>query len=108
MKFSTNSIGSPDILKRKCGGELLVPITVTAFTDGVCKAGTPLNANGAKAATSGTSDAVGILYADVYEENPNGSLIEAYATVNTAVGEAHSGVTYTASIKAALPLIKFA
>ncbi len=111
MKFTDNSVGmTPEILKRKLGGELLVPVTIAsgAFTNGVCKAGTPINASGAKATTSSSNnDAVGILLYDVTSDNPNGSLIKAFATINSAVAQAHSGVTYDAPLKAKLADIIF-
>ncbi len=108
MKFTKSSVtSSPEILKRLLGGELFVPVTVdaTAFTNGVCKAGTPLARDG-KAKTGGTG-AEGILLNDVYADDPNGSLIVAFATVNSTVAAAHSGVTYGDDLKAALPLIVF-
>ena len=108
MKFKESSVNSsPEILKRLLGGELFVPVTVdsTAFTNGICKAGTPLARDG-KPKTSGTG-AEGILLNDVYEDDPNGSLIVAFATVNSEVAAAHSGVTYGSDLKAALPLIVF-
>lgn len=107
MKYAEKNVAmTPEILKRKLGGELLAPITVAsgAFTNGVCKAGTPLGANGAVA---NTADAVGILLNDVYAEDPNGSLIKAFATINTAVAEAHSGLTYASAMKEALANIVF-
>lgn len=107
MKFAQkNLISTPEILKRKLGGELFAPVTVAngAFTNGVCKAGTPLDANGAVA---NTADAVGILLNDVTTDDPNGSLIKAFATINTAVAEAHSGVTYADAMKEALSNIVF-
>lgn len=111
MKFSTQTVSmNPPILKRKLGGELFKPVTLasTAFSNGVCKAGTPINASGAKAITSGGSNnAVGILLNDVTDDNPNGSLIKAFATVNVAQAEAHSGVSYDAPLKSALNLIVF-
>nr|DAI88278.1 MAG TPA: hypothetical protein [Caudoviricetes sp.] len=106
MKFTETSItSSPEILKRRLGGELFVPVTVASasFTNGVCKAGTPLSRLGA----IDTSTPAGILLNDVYSDNPNGSLIMAFATINTAVAATHSGVTYTDTIKAALPNIVF-
>lgn len=108
MKFTESSVNSsPEILKRLLGGELFVPVTVddSAFTNGVCKAGTPLARDG-KAKTSGTG-AEGILLNDVYSDNPNGSLIVAFATINSEVAAAHSGVTYGDALKAALPNIIF-
>lgn len=105
MKFTKVSTSSqPEILKRKLGGELLVPITITGFTNGVCKAGSPIASNGTVA---NTSSAVGILLYDVYEENPNGSLIKAYATVNLANAESNSGLTIASAVKSALPHITF-
>lgn len=107
MKYAETNVGmTPEILKRKLGGELFAPITVAsgAFTNGVCKAGTPLGADGAVA---NTADAVGILLNDVTNDNPNGSLIKAFATINTAVAQAHSGVTYADAMKEALSNIVF-
>lgn len=105
MKFTKNSIATqPEILKRKLGGELFVPITITQFADGVCKAGSPIGADG-KVANS--ASAIGILLNDVYDENPNGSLIKAFATVNTANANANSGLVIADAVKTALPNIIF-
>lgn len=107
MKFKESNVtSSPEIRKRLLDGELTVPVTVAAasFTNGVCKAGTPLTRAGAKETGA---DAEGILLSDVYEDNPNGALVVAFATINTAVASAHSGVTYSADLKAALPNINF-
>jgi len=105
MVVSQKSIVStPEILKRKLGGELLVPITITAFSNGVVKAGSPIGADGT---VKNTADAIGILLNDVYEENPNGSLIKAFATVNLANAEANSGLTIASAVKTALADIKF-
>ena len=104
MKFEKTDVTmQPEILKRKLGGELFVPVTVVAET--VVKAGTPIAADGTVAKDE---TAVGILLNDVNPtENPNGSLIKAFACVNATVGQAHSGVTYSSALKAALPLIVF-
>ncbi len=107
MKFKESNVtSSPEIRKRLLDGELTVPVTVAAasFTNGVCKAGTPLTKAGA---IETGADAEGILLSDVYEDNPNGALVVAFATINTAVASAHSGVTYSADLKAALPNIDF-
>ena len=101
---NTNINSTPEILKRKLGGELLVPVTVTEFANGVCKAGTPLDAAGA-VANDGT--AVGILLYDVYEENPNGSLVKAFAVINLANAEANSGLTIDTAVKTALANVVF-
>jgi hypothetical protein len=100
-------ITQPEIRKRLLGGELTEPITVTdekLSTDGVVKAGSPLDANGEIA---NTGDAKGILLNDVFEENPNGTILSAFGEVNKAVAESWSGITYTAAMMSALGNIKF-
>ncbi|MCR5204947.1 MAG: hypothetical protein K6E47_07805 [Lachnospiraceae bacterium] len=117
MNFTSNAVEmTKEILKRKLGGEYLVPVTIAssefAYTD-VIKAGTPINADGEAASDTEyggatTSDAVGILLNDVYVENPNGSLIKAFAAVNVANCPKVDNVSViTDAVKAALPLIAF-
>ena len=101
---NTNVTTTPEILKRKLGAEYLVPVTITEFENGVCKAGSPIGADGAVA---NSADAVGILLYDVYEQNPNGSLIKAFAVVNTANAEANTGLTIEDAVKTALPMVIF-
>lgn len=101
---NTNVTTTPEILKRKLGAEYLVPVTITEFENGVCKAGSPIDADGAVA---NSADAVGILLYDVYEQNPNGSLIKAFAVVNTANAEANTGLTIADAVKTALPMVIF-
>ena len=101
---NTNVTTTPEILKRKLGAEYLVPVTIKDFTEGVCKAGSPIGANGAVA---NSADAVGILLYDVYEQNPNGSLIKAFAVVNTANAEANTGLNIDDAVKTALPMVIF-
>ena len=107
MKFKSTKVNmQPEILKRKLGGELFSEITLdfTGVTGGVVKAGSPISAAGAVA---NTADAVGILYTDVYEENPNGTIIKAFACVNEANCNANSGLVLAETVKTALPLIVF-
>lgn len=101
---NTNVTTTPEILKRKLGAEYLVPVTITEFENGVCKAGSPIDEDGAVA---NSEDAVGILLYDVYEQNPNGSLIKAFAVVNTANAEANTGLTIEDAVKTALPMVIF-
>ena len=101
---NTNVTTTPEILKRKLGTEYLVPVTITGFSDGGCKAGSPIGADGAVA---NSASAVGILLYDVYEENPNGSLIKGFAVVNTANAEANAGLTIDDAVKTALPMVIF-
>lgn len=88
-------------------------LDTTAFTDGVCKAGTPIAKDGKKgvttAGTSGAADtttAFGILLADVYQERPQGTVVYV-GTINEAVAKANSGVTIDAAMKAAMPRVTF-
>ena len=111
MKFTETSVTTQkEILKRKLGGELFEEITLdsTAFTNGVCKAGNPIDEDGKKVnggASEGT--AVGILLNDVYSDNPNGTIVKAFACVNEANANANAGITIAASVKTALSLIVF-
>ena len=119
MKYKNSTVTmSPEILKRKLGGELLVPITVddTAFdSNGVCKAGTALTADGKKgvetAAASGaaaSNTAVGILLYDVLKaENPNGSLVKGFAAVSKAAIKASTGTDVTDGVVNTLSNIDF-
>lgn len=111
MKVTESSVTmQKEILKRKLGGELFEEITLdsTAFTNGVCKAGNPIDADGKKV-NGGTSDgtAVGILLNDVYDTNPNGTIVKAFACVNLANANANASITIAAGVKAALSLIVF-
>lgn len=97
----------PEIRKRLLGGELTEPITVTdasLASNHVVKAGSPLDANGEIA---NSADAKGILLNDVFEDNPNGTILSAFGEVNKAVAESWSGITYTSAMISALGNIKF-
>ena len=105
MKFAEKSVKTQkEIWKRKLGGELFGPITLneTAFTNGVCKAGNPIAANGT---VDNVSSPIGILLTDVYEDNPNGTIVKAFACVNEANANANVGITIAKAVKTALPLI---
>lgn len=107
MKFNSKTVNmQPEILKRKLGGELFSEITLdfTNVTGGVVKAGSPISAAGVVA---NTADAIGILYTDVYKENPNGTLVKAFACVNEANCKENSGITLATVAKTALSLIVF-
>lgn len=107
MKFTESSVTTEkEILKRKLGGELFEEITLSesAFTDGVCKAGNPIDASGN---VDNATAPVGILLTDVYEENPNGTIVKAFAAVNEANANANAGITIASAVKTALPLIVF-
>ena len=86
MKFTETSVSAtPEVLKRMLGAEYLKPIVLdnTAFTNGVCAAGTAVAVDGKKSTGDG-SDVYGILLNDVFSDNPNGSVIVASAVINSA------------------------
>lgn len=110
MKYSSNSIVStPEILKRKLGGELIVPITCQTTSSGastLIKAGSPLDSAG-KIANDAT--AIGILLNDVeITENPNGALVKAFATINEKNAKDNSNITLSSATKGALSNLVFA
>ena len=108
MNFSSNAVGmTPEILKRKLGGEYIVPVTIASseFSSAtVVKAGSPISASGTIA---NTSSAVGILLNDVFKENPNGALIKAFAVINKDNAEANASITIASAVISALPLVVF-
>ena len=111
MKFTESSVTTQkEILKRRLGGELFEEITrdSTAFTNHVCKAGNPIDATGKKVnAESSDGAAVGILLTDVYDSNPNGTIVKAFACVNETNANTNAGITIASGVKTALPLIVF-
>ena len=105
----TEYVGDVQILKRKPFEA--IPMTldftsvVTKLANGkkVVKAGTPIGATGT---VDNTATVVGILLHDVTEDRPQGTLLKK-AYINTAVAQAHSGVTIESAVKTALPMIVF-
>lgn len=108
MVFNATTIGNEkEILKKKCGGEYFENITLgaNAFTNGVCKAGNPISAQGVVA---NTSSAVGILLNDTYSDNPNATIVKAFAVVNETAANANASITLSSDAKSALANIIFA
>lgn len=110
MQFEqTEYVGDVQILKRKPFDGIAVTLDFssvsTTLPNGkkVVKAGTPIGATGV---VDNTATVVGILLHDVIEDRPQGTLLKK-AYINTAVAEAHSGVTYAAGVKTALPMVVF-
>lgn len=104
----TSYAGDVQILKREPNEA--IPLTldfenVTTKVNGkkIVKAGTPIGKDGK---ANNTATVVGILRFDVTEDRPQGVLLKK-AYLNTKVAETHSGVTYDATVKAALPMIVF-
>lgn len=103
MKYSDVSIAAtPEVLKRKLGAEYLKEIEIhsSAFTNGKLAAGSAITKAGRKSAGNG-SDVYGITLNDTYEDNPNTSVIVAFAVINGA------NTTATSSDRAALPNLYF-
>lgn len=103
MKYSETSFsGTPEVLKRKLGGELFdeLLIDATAFTNGKLAAGSVVTSAGKKSTGDG-SDAYGITLNDCYADSPNVSVVRAFATINT------TNTTCTSSDRAALTNLVF-
>lgn len=105
----TSYAGDVQILKREPNEAIPLTLdfddvtTTNAQGKKIVKAGTPIGANGK---ADNTATVVGILRFDVTEGRPQGVLLKK-AYLNTKVAEAHSGVTYDATVKTALPMIVF-
>ena len=110
MEYKTTSYaGDVQILKREPNEAIPMTLDFTSVVDKnsdgkkIVKAGTPIGKTGV---VDNTATVVGILRFDVTEDRPQGKLLKK-AYLNTAVAEAHSGVTYAAAVKTALPMIVF-
>lgn len=110
MQFEqTTYVGDVQILKRKPFEGIPMTLdfaSVSITTDSgkkIVKAGTPIGAAGV---VDNTATVVGILLHDVTEDRPQATLLKK-AYINTAVAQAHSGVTYDAAVKSALPMVVF-
>ena len=105
----TEYLGDVQILKRKPFEGIPMTLDFSGVAETlkngkkVVKAGTPIGSAGT---IDNTSTVVGILLHDVTEDRPQGTLLKK-AYINKAVAEKHCGVTYDASVKAALPMIVF-
>ena len=103
MKYTdTNISATPEVLKRKLGAEYLKEITIhaSAFTNGKLAAGSAVAADGKKSTGDG-SDVYGITLNDTYSDNPNASVIVAFAVINL------NNTTCTTSDRAALSNLYF-
>lgn len=109
MQFEETAVlGDVLILKRAPFEGIAKSLDFTSVTDTVngkkvVKAGTPIGADGT---VDNTGTVVGILLHDVTEDRPVGTLLKK-AYLNTTLAQTHSGVTYDADVKAALPMIVF-
>lgn len=107
MNFKESGVTTQkEILMRKLGGELFAEITIasSALSSGVCKAGSPIKADGT---VDNETAPIGILLNDVYADNPNGTILKAFGVVNEKAANAASGLKISEGTKTALPLIVF-
>lgn len=110
MIYAETSFGADvQILKRPPFEGVALTLDFTSVTDTdefgnkIVKAGTPIGATGV---ADNTGTVAGILLFDVIERRPQGTILKK-AYINTAVAQAHSGVTISADAKAALPMVVF-
>ena len=80
-----------------------ITLDSAAFTDNVCKAGTPISTAGVIA---NSASAFGILLHDVTIDRPQGTIVIG-GYINTAVAQKHSGVTIVEDAKAAMKNVVF-
>ena len=80
-----------------------VTLDAAAFTNELCKAGTPIGANGAVA---NSASAIGVLLHDVEQDRPQGTVVIG-GYIKTAVAQAHSGVTIADAAKEAMKNVVF-
>ena len=98
-----SALNAPEILYNAEYVGDAITLDTAAFTEGVCKAGTPIDAYGAIA---NTASARGVLLRDVYEERPQGTIVIG-GFINTARAQAHSGVEIAEAAKAAMKNVVF-
>lgn len=75
----------------------------TAFTEGVCKAGTPIGEGGVIA---NDADAMGMLLHDVDEYRPQGTIVIG-GYIHTERAQEHSGVTIAEAARTAMKNVVF-
>lgn len=80
-----------------------VTLDSAAFTEDMCKAGTPIAADGTIA---NSASAIGILLHDVPKHRPQGTVVIG-GYINTVVAQAHSGVTVAEDAKSAMKNVVF-
>lgn len=104
MQYTTMSTTADvQILHNSAYVARALTLDTTAFTGGVCKAGTPIDVNGAIA---NSATAIGILLHDVYVERPQATLVYQGA-IREDIAQAHCGLTYDAAMKTALKNVVF-
>lgn len=104
MSFVRNTaIAVPEILYNAEYVGDAVTLDTTAFADGLCKAGTPISADGKVA---NTAEAYGILLYDVPVARPQATVVIG-GFIHTARAQTHSGVTVADAAKDAMKNVVF-
>lgn len=103
MEYEKIVANDVEILKRPPFEGIPITLDFTDVSGGIVKAGTPISAAGV---ADNTASAIGILLHDVTIDRPQGTVLKK-AYINTAVAQAHSGVTIAAAVKTALPMVVF-
>lgn len=92
-----------NILKRPGFEGISITLDSTAFSNGVCKAGTPIGVGGV---IKNDKNCIGILLHDVLQTRPQGTILKK-AYVRNDVITKHYGSAIVEAAKAALPMIVF-
>lgn len=103
MAFEANATGGVEILYNSDYVGKAITLDSTAFTEKLCKAGTPISDAGAVA---NTASAMGILLHDVHQDRPQATLVIG-GYINTKAAQAHSGMTVAEDAKAAMKNVVF-
>lgn len=94
---------APEILYNSAYVGDAITLDESAFTEGVCKAGTPIGAGGVIA---NSASALGVLLHDVYEERPQATIV-IDGHIHTARAQDHSGVVIAEAAKTAMKNVIF-
>lgn len=93
----------PEILYNARYTSKALTLDEAAFSEGVCKAGTPVDEGGVVA---NNNNAIGVLLHDVYLERPQATVVIG-GYIHTKRAEDHSGVTVSTEAKAAMKNVVF-
>lgn len=101
----TNTTVADEVQILKRPGYEGIPMTLdtSAFTDGVCKAGAPIGADGT---IQNDGDCIGINLFDVKSDRPQATLLKK-GYVRDSVITSHYGTAIASTAKAVLPMIVF-
>lgn len=102
VKRSTVTTDPEILYNARYNGKALT-LDEAAFTEGVCKAGTPIDEGGVVA---NNGNAIGVLLHDVYLERPQATVVIG-GYIHTKRAEDHSGVTVSTEAKAAMKNVVF-